>query len=81
MLRDIWELDRKTHFHSLRHTHATYSLAVLKQDLTEVARRLGHADPATTARIYSHAVPAKDRESAHAFSALSQRMAEEAGYE
>ncbi|MDR7567905.1 MAG: tyrosine-type recombinase/integrase, partial [Armatimonadota bacterium] len=46
--------------HQLRHLHAS---ALLSQGagLAEVARRLGHASPAVTASVYSHALR-EDRE-------------------
>lgn len=49
------------HFHELRHYAATTSIAS-GADVRTVAGRLGHADPSTTLRIYSHAVQARDRE-------------------
>jgi integrase len=49
------------HFHELRHYAATTSIAS-GADVRTVAGRLGHADPSTTLRIYSHAVEARDRE-------------------
>lgn len=75
-MRDEWGLPKETHFHTLRHTHATYSLAVLKQDLSEVSRRLGHADVSTTAHIYSHAIPAQDEASARSFGEMARRLAD-----
>jgi integrase len=49
--------------HDLRHFTATQMLA---SGLTpvQVAGRLGHADPATTLRVYSHWIPATDRQAA-----------------
>lgn len=41
-------------FHDLRHTHAS-ALIASGWDLAEVSRRLGHADPSITSRIYAHA--------------------------
>ncbi len=49
------------HFHELRHYAATTSIAS-GADVRTVAGRLGHADPATTLRVYAHAVEARDRE-------------------
>jgi integrase len=40
-------------FHDLRHTHAT-GLLRAGVDVTEVARSVGHANPTTTLRVYSH---------------------------
>ena len=56
------------HFHELRHYAATASIAS-GADVRTVAGRLGHADPSTTLRIYSHAVEARDRELAGVLSA------------
>jgi len=45
----------RLHFHALRHGAA--SLALLGgAPLADVSRRLGHADPSITARVYSHAL-------------------------
>ena len=41
------------HFHALRHTHAS-ALIAAGMDVVAVARRLGHANPAITLRVYSH---------------------------
>lgn len=49
------------HFHQLRHFAATTAIAS-GADVRTVAGRLGHADPSTTLRIYTHAVEARDRE-------------------
>lgn len=43
------------HIHSLRHTNATLQIAG-GVPLTTVADRLGHATPATTTKVYSHAI-------------------------
>lgn len=40
-------------FHGLRHSHCTHLLAAGVSNM-EVARRLGHQDPATSERFYSH---------------------------
>ncbi len=47
-------------FHALRHTHASQLLAA-GVPITEVSRRLGHANPAVTLKIYSHFIPGNDR--------------------
>jgi integrase len=45
----------KLHFHSLRHGSA--SLALLAGiPLPDVSKRLGHADPSITSKVYSHAI-------------------------
>ncbi len=43
-------------FHDLRHYYAS-ALLNAGVPVTEVSRRLGHADPAVTLRVYSHALP------------------------
>lgn len=53
-------------FHGLRHTHATWCLAA-GVDLKTLSERLGHADEATTLRIYAHVLPGRDAAAAEAF--------------
>ena len=43
-------------FHCLRHTHATFLLAN-EVDIKYIQERLGHTDPQTTLRTYSHVMP------------------------
>jgi len=45
--------------HGLRHLHASLLLAE-GVPLPAVSRRLGHADPSITARVYSHVLPGRD---------------------
>lgn len=52
-------LPRRVTFHALRHTHATYLIAS-GVDVRTVSERLGHADVATTLRVYAHAMPGRD---------------------
>ena len=49
--------------HGMRHTHAS---AMLQSGvpITDVARRLGHRDTHTTARIYAHSLPDADKNTA-----------------
>jgi integrase len=47
-------------FHDLRHSHAS-ALIAAGWDIEEVSARLGHADIATTQRIYVHAYDAARR--------------------
>ena len=47
--------------HDLRHTGASLMVSS-GVDIVTVSHRLGHAKPSTTLDIYSHALPAKDRE-------------------
>ena len=48
-------------FHDLRHFVATTAIAG-GADVRTVADRLGHANPSITLGVYSHAVPARDKE-------------------
>ena len=59
-------LPKGTHFHSLRHTHATWLLAN-GVDVKTVAERLGHASPSTTLSIYAHVLPGRDQAAAKVF--------------
>ena len=45
--------------HSLRHTNATLMINS-GIPITTIAARLGHADPTTTTRIYTHAIQSAD---------------------
>jgi len=47
--------------HDLRHTHASHLLAE-GWNVPKVSRRLGHANPGITMRIYAHALPDTDGE-------------------
>lgn len=65
-IRDGLGLPRSLTFHSLRHTHATWCLA-RGVDARTLSERLGHADVATTLRIYAHVMPGRDAAAARAF--------------
>lgn len=65
-LRDELKLPKACTFHSLRHTHATWVLAN-GIDLKTLSERLGHADEATTLRLYAHLMPGRDAAAAQAF--------------
>ncbi|HHY93113.1 MAG TPA: tyrosine-type recombinase/integrase, partial [Firmicutes bacterium] len=56
-------------FHDLRHTHASLMLAA-GEELTVVQQRLGHEKPTTTAAIYAHAIPGRQKEAADRFEEL-----------
>lgn len=60
------------HFHSLRHTHAT-TLLLAGENIRVVQERLGHADVATTLRLYGHVLPGRDAAAAEAFGAALGR--------
>jgi integrase len=51
---------KKGSLHTLRHSHASHLLSN-KVPLPAVSKRLGHANPNITARIYSHALPPDDQ--------------------
>ena len=59
-------------FHSLRHTHACWWIAQ-GGDLKSLSERLGHADEATTLRVYAHAMPGRDAAFARAVSDAMER--------
>lgn len=59
-------LPKGTHFHTLRHTHATWLLSS-GVDVKTVAERLGHASPSTTLAIYAHVLPGRDQGAAQVF--------------
>lgn len=63
-------------FHSLRHTHGTW-LLVAGTDIKTVSERLGHADVATTLRVYAHVLSGRDSVAAQNFAALKHRREEE----
>ena len=61
------KLPKKIVFHTLRHTHATHLLNN-GVDHKTVSERLGHADVATTLRIYAHVTPDRGRAAADVMS-------------
>lgn len=75
-LRDELKIPKACTFHSLRHTHATWALAS-GVDLKTLSRRLGHADEATTLRLYAHLLPGNDAAAAQAFEDLLEKLEEE----
>lgn len=66
------ELPETVTFHVLRHTHATWCLAN-GVDVKTLSERLGHKDPATTMRIYSHVMPGRDAAAADTFERAANR--------
>lgn len=74
-LRDELGLPKETHFHTLRHTHATYMLSH-GTPVRVVSERLGHSKVATTLEIYAHVLPGADAQAAAVF----RQMAEEDGW-
>lgn len=50
---------KKITIHDIRHSHATYLLSI-GVPLQDVSRRLGHSEPATTLKIYTHSSLAQD---------------------
>ena len=55
-----------TTMHTLRHTHATM-LLYSGVPVETIRQRLGHADVATTLRLYAHALEGADRAAAEAW--------------
>lgn len=60
VLRDGRVVEHAPTFHSLRHTHGS-ALIAAGWDIEEVSSRLGHADVATTMRVYVHQYEAARR--------------------
>lgn len=71
--RDRCGLPKACTFHSLRHTHATWCLAN-GVDLKTLAARLGHANEATTLRLYAHLMPGRDAAAAKAFDEFAESL-------
>lgn len=59
----------KLRLHDLRHTHATLLLQA-GVPINVVSQRLGHANVTITLDVYSHVLPAMDRDAADRFHAL-----------
>jgi integrase len=55
-------------FHALRHTHASH-LIDAGIDVVMISRRLGHASPTITLKIYAHLFRKRDDKSAPAINA------------
>lgn len=56
MLNEI-KAKKQVSVHDLRHTHVSYLIAN-GYDIVFISHRIGHADPATTLKIYSHLMSA-----------------------
>jgi integrase len=56
-------------FHALRHTHAS-ALIAAGIDVVKVSKRLGHASPTVTLRIYAHLFNQDDEAAAVAIDAV-----------
>jgi integrase len=56
-------------FHDLRHFSATQLIGA-GTDVRTVAGRLGHADPSTTLRVYTHALADRDKAAAQVLGEL-----------
>jgi integrase len=55
-------------FHALRHTHAS-ALIAASIDVVKISRRLGHASPSITLRVYAHLFDTRDDAAAKAIDA------------
>jgi integrase len=64
-------LPEGTSLHTLRHTHGSHLLAA-GVPITDVSKRLGHANPHVTATIYAHALPGHDDKAADAWEKFQQ---------
>lgn len=71
-IRESCGLPKEITFHSLRHTHASWLIAN-GCDLKTLSERMGHADEATTLRIYGHLMPGRDAAAAQLFSEAKKR--------
>jgi integrase len=59
--------------HTLRHTHASMLIAA-NVDIVEISKRLGHADPSITLKVYAHLFRSDDSKSAAAINATLARL-------
>lgn len=50
---DTLEIDKKVKFHDLRHTHVSYLIAH-GFSILYISKRIGHANPEITLKVYSH---------------------------
>lgn len=60
-------------FHALRHTHASLLVAA-GVDIVEISKRLGHADPSITLKVYAHLFRTDDAKSAAAIDTTLARL-------
>jgi integrase len=56
-------------FHALRHTHAS-QLIDAGVDIVTISKRLGHAKPDITLRVYAHLFRNDDRRAANAINSI-----------
>jgi integrase len=59
-------------FHALRHTHAS-QLIDAGVDVVTISKRLGHAKPDITLRVYAHLFKESDAKAAAAINAALKR--------
>ena len=59
-------LPKGVSLHTLRHSHGSH-LGAAGVPIADISKRLGHANPGVTARIYSHAMDATDAGAAKAW--------------
>lgn len=71
-IRDSLGLPKDTHFHTLRHTHATWMI-LEGADIVTVAERLGHAKESMTLALYGHLMPGRDAAAVAAFAEFAKR--------
>jgi integrase len=63
----------KVTFHALRHTHASQLIDAGGVDIVTISKRLGHAKPDITLRVYSHLFAMDDGKAAAAINAALKR--------
>jgi len=68
---------RPIRLHDLRHTHASLLLAD-GEPIGNVARRIGHADSNTTAKVYEHYVPGAQKATATRFRSILKKATNKA---
>jgi len=79
-MRDDLGLPKKSSFHTLRHTHATWML-LNGATLADVQERLGHASESTTLGLYIHLTPGRGREAVRIFANAVDRIKGGGGHE
>ena len=62
-------------FHALRHTHAS-QLIDAGVDIVTISKRLGHANPNITLKVYAHLFRSKDGKAADAINAALANLGE-----
>jgi len=74
------KLPKGISLHTLRHTHGSHLLAS-DVPLIDVATRLGHSDPRTTAKVYSHQISGQDKKAVKKWAEYQKANAPQKGRE